>query len=161
MAFYTTAPVAALPSLPFTLYPFILPEFNQYKTMSNPVFHTIGLIGKFGDPHFSGTLSQIADHLRQRQLRVLIDESSARQISDNGLEVVSRTIMGQQCDLVIVLGGGNTEMFGDLIERTFLTADDWNVGSALSLIMMVLILLIMLVQRGLPAILIDSGVLAG
>ena len=40
-----------------------------------------------------------------------------------------------------VLGGGNTEMFGDLIERTFLTADDWNVGSALSLIMMMLILL--------------------
>ena len=39
-----------------------------------------------------------------------------------------------------VLGGGNTEMFGDLIERTFLTADNWNVGSALSLIMMVLIL---------------------
>jgi spermidine/putrescine transport system permease protein len=40
-----------------------------------------------------------------------------------------------------VLGGGNTEMFGDLIERTFLTADDWNVGSAMSLVMMVLILL--------------------
>ena len=38
-----------------------------------------------------------------------------------------------------VLGGGNTEMFGDLIERTFLSADNWNVGSALSLIMMVLI----------------------
>ena len=41
------------------------------------------------------------------------------------------------------LGGGNTEMFGDLIERTFLTADNWNVGSALSLIMMLLILLSM------------------
>lgn len=40
-----------------------------------------------------------------------------------------------------VLGGGNTEMFGDLIERTFLSADDWNVGSALSLVMMVLILI--------------------
>ncbi len=40
-----------------------------------------------------------------------------------------------------VLGGGNTEMFGDLIERTFLSADNWNLGSALSLIMMVLILL--------------------
>lgn len=40
-----------------------------------------------------------------------------------------------------VLGGGNTEMFGDLIERTFLTADNWNVGSALSLIMMMLILM--------------------
>jgi len=40
-----------------------------------------------------------------------------------------------------MLGGGNTEMFGDLIERTFLTANNWNVGSALSMIMMVLILL--------------------
>ena len=30
---------------------------------------------------------------------------------------------------------------GDLSERTFLSADDWNVGSALSLVMMVLILL--------------------
>ncbi|MBE5783926.1 MAG: ABC transporter permease [Clostridiales bacterium] len=40
-----------------------------------------------------------------------------------------------------MLGGGSTEMFGDLIERTFLTANNWNVGSALSLIMMVLILL--------------------
>ncbi len=40
-----------------------------------------------------------------------------------------------------VLGGGNTEMFGDLIERTFLSADNWNLGSALSLIMMLLILL--------------------
>ena len=40
-----------------------------------------------------------------------------------------------------MLGGGNTEMFGDLIERTFLTANSWNVGSALSLIMMIMILI--------------------
>lgn len=46
-----------------------------------------------------------------------------------------------------VLGGGNTEMFGDLIERTFLTADNWNVGSALSLIMMVLIIMSLTLLR--------------
>lgn len=40
-----------------------------------------------------------------------------------------------------ILGGGNTMMFGDLIENKFLTENNWNVGSALSLIMMVLILL--------------------
>ena len=40
-----------------------------------------------------------------------------------------------------VLGGGNTRMFGDLIESTFKTAGNWNLGSALSLIMMVLILI--------------------
>lgn len=40
-----------------------------------------------------------------------------------------------------ILGGGNTMMFGDLIENRFLTEGNWNVGSALSLIMMLLILI--------------------
>ncbi len=40
-----------------------------------------------------------------------------------------------------ILGGGHTMMFGDLIESMFLTANDWGVGSALSLIMVVLILI--------------------
>lgn len=39
-----------------------------------------------------------------------------------------------------ILGGGNTLMFGDLIESKFLSENNWNVGSALSLIMMLLIL---------------------
>jgi len=46
-----------------------------------------------------------------------------------------------------VLGGGNTQMFGDLIESTFLTAGDWNLGSAQSLIMMVLILISLSILR--------------
>ena len=40
-----------------------------------------------------------------------------------------------------LLGGSNTMMFGDLIESMFLTQNDWGVGSALSLVMMVLILI--------------------
>ena len=46
-----------------------------------------------------------------------------------------------------VLGGGNTMMFGDLIEAKFLTEGNWNVGSALSLIMMVLILISLSILR--------------
>ncbi|NLB91678.1 MAG: ABC transporter permease [Clostridiales bacterium] len=46
-----------------------------------------------------------------------------------------------------ILGGGNTMMFGDLIEAKFLTEGNWNVGSALSLVMMVLILLSLGVLR--------------
>lgn len=46
-----------------------------------------------------------------------------------------------------VLGGGNTQMFGDLIETTFLTAGDWNLGSALSLVMMILILISLSILR--------------
>ena len=39
-----------------------------------------------------------------------------------------------------LLGGGKFMMFGDLIENQFLTTGNWNFGSALSLIMMALIL---------------------
>ncbi len=46
-----------------------------------------------------------------------------------------------------ILGGGNTMMFGDLIENRFLTEGNWNLGSALSLIMMVLILISLSVLR--------------
>ena len=46
-----------------------------------------------------------------------------------------------------VLGGGNTMMFGDLIESKFLTEGNWNGGSALSLIMMLLILLSLSILR--------------
>ena len=40
-----------------------------------------------------------------------------------------------------LLGGGMFMLFGDLIENQFLTTGDWNFGSALSLIMMVLIII--------------------
>jgi NAD+ kinase len=76
--------------------------------MSTPVFHTIGLIGKFGDPNVAGTLDQIATHLLRRQLRVLLDESSARLMPNNRLKIASRTAIGEQCDLVIVMGGDGT-----------------------------------------------------
>lgn len=46
-----------------------------------------------------------------------------------------------------VLGGGYTMMFGDLIESKFLTEGNWNAGSALSLIMMLLILVSLSILR--------------
>jgi len=76
--------------------------------MSTLAFHTIGLISKFGDPTGAGTLNQIAAYLRQHQLRVLLDESSARLIPDNDLEIASRAMIGEQCDLVVVMGGDGT-----------------------------------------------------
>jgi NAD+ kinase len=76
--------------------------------MSTLAFHTIGLIGKFGDPNVADTLNQIALYLHRRQVRVLLDESSALLIPDNGLEIASRAAIGEQCDLVIVMGGDGT-----------------------------------------------------
>ena len=75
---------------------------------SVPVFHTIGLIGKFGESNVAGALHQIAAHLLRRQLRVLLDESTARLIPGNTLEAASRETIGEQCDLAIVMGGDGT-----------------------------------------------------
>ncbi|TVR63440.1 MAG: NAD(+) kinase [Candidatus Competibacteraceae bacterium] len=76
--------------------------------MPTPVFHTIGLIGKFGDPNVADTLKQIAAHLLRRRLRVLLDDSSARLMPDSGLEIAGRDRIGEQCDLAIVMGGDGT-----------------------------------------------------
>lgn len=75
---------------------------------SVPVFHTIGLIGKFGASSVAGALHQIAAHLLSRKLRVLLDESTARLIPDNTLESATRSAIGEQCDLAIVMGGDGT-----------------------------------------------------
>lgn len=72
------------------------------------IFNTIGLIGKFGDPNVAGTLTQIAAYLRRRDLRILLDEASAKLMPPNSLEVANRRTIGRQCDLAIVMGGDGT-----------------------------------------------------
>jgi NAD+ kinase len=72
------------------------------------IFNTIGLIGKFGDPNVAGTLTQIAAYLRRRDLRILLDEASAKLMPPNSLAVANRRTIGRQCDLAIVMGGDGT-----------------------------------------------------
>ncbi|MBQ9940154.1 MAG: ABC transporter permease [Clostridia bacterium] len=45
------------------------------------------------------------------------------------------------------LGGGTNEMIGDVIERTFLTETNYNVGAAISLVLMILIFICMAVMN--------------
>ncbi|MBE7030686.1 MAG: ABC transporter permease [Ruminococcaceae bacterium] len=46
-----------------------------------------------------------------------------------------------------LLGGGQYMLFGNLIEQQFLKADNWNFGSALSIVMMILIFLAMRIMN--------------
>lgn len=71
-------------------------------------FKTIGIIGKFGDAGVDKTLKELSQYLQNRDLHILIDDSTARLISEHGLEVASRTQLGERCDLVIVVGGDGT-----------------------------------------------------
>ena len=45
--------------------------------------------------------------------------------------------------VISTLLGGGMKLFGDLIQTQFITIDDWNFGSALSMVMLVLILISM------------------
>jgi NAD+ kinase len=72
------------------------------------LFNTIGLIGKFGDPGVADTLTQIATYLRQRGLRVLLDEDTAKLVPVNDLETAGRGGIGRHCDLAVVIGGDGT-----------------------------------------------------
>ena len=45
------------------------------------------------------------------------------------------------------LGGGTNELIGDVIERTFLTETNYNVGAAISLVLMVIIFICMAIMN--------------
>jgi len=46
-----------------------------------------------------------------------------------------------------LLGGGKTMLVGDLIEQQFTTVGDWNFGSSLSIVMMIIILVSMAIMN--------------
>ena len=58
---------------------------------------------------------------------------------------ITMTFMPAVTTFVIskLLGGGQSTLIGDLIENQFKVANDWNFGSALSLILMIIILISM------------------
>jgi len=71
-------------------------------------FNTIGLIGKSIDPGIDPAIHKINQYLQSKSIQVLLDEHTSRHVSSIDLPVVSRVQLGQQCDLVIVVGGDGT-----------------------------------------------------
>src|SRR3569832_1236603 len=75
--------------------------------MSNQ-FKTIGLIGKYGDPHIADTLATMANFLTARQLEVMLDDETARTVPGLGLPTGAREEIGRRCALALVIGGDGT-----------------------------------------------------
>lgn len=87
--------------------------------------------------------------------------NAARDLGANGITVFRKIILPLSMPGVIsgitmvfmpcvttfaisrLLGGGKTMLVGDLIEQQFTTVGDWNFGSAVSIIMMIIILITM------------------
>ena len=71
-------------------------------------FNSIGVITKPDAKSARDTLLSLLDYLKQKGCEVLLDLQIPDEINKHGFKKVSREIIGQQCDLAIVVGGDGT-----------------------------------------------------
>ncbi|MBB3331817.1 NAD+ kinase [Halomonas campaniensis] len=68
-------------------------------------FRSIGLIGRLGSAKVVETLKRLIRFLDGRGYHVIIEDRTATVLLDHGHPEASRRMLGQLCDLVIVVGG--------------------------------------------------------
>ncbi|HEY9032327.1 MAG TPA: NAD(+) kinase [Pseudomonadales bacterium] len=68
-------------------------------------FRNIGLIGRVGSELVQESVRALAAFLLGRGLKVILDEAIAQVLPEHGLQVCNRKLIGEACDLVIVVGG--------------------------------------------------------
>ena len=68
-------------------------------------FRNIGIIGRLGSAQVLDTIRRLKKFLLARQLHVILEDSIAEVLPGHGLQTSSRKLLGEICDLVIVVGG--------------------------------------------------------
>jgi len=72
-------------------------------------FSTIGLIGKkYANADIGECMTNLNNFLKERDLEVFVDENTAKIFGSSNLKSLSRQKLGEQCDLVIAMGGDGT-----------------------------------------------------
>ncbi|WP_447555959.1 NAD(+) kinase [Vreelandella sp. EE22] len=74
-------------------------------TKSDRPFKTIGLIGRLGSDKVIDSLARLVDYLTAHGYHVLIEDRTATMMPHHGQPETSRRMLGELCDLVIVIGG--------------------------------------------------------
>jgi len=72
------------------------------------IFNTIGLIGKYADPSVGDALVSLHEYFLDKGCNVFLDEHTATVFTDHEMESVTRTQLGERCDLIIIVGGDGT-----------------------------------------------------
>src|SRR5690606_39738166 len=68
-------------------------------------FRNIGLIGRIGSVQVVETLKRLKNFLLNEGYQVILEGTEATVLPGHGLQVSTRKLMGEICDLVIVVGG--------------------------------------------------------
>ena len=68
-------------------------------------FRNIGLIGRLGSKAVVDTLKQLIRFLDDRGLNIILDEKIAEVMPGHGRQTCKQKMMGEICDLAIVVGG--------------------------------------------------------
>ena len=71
-------------------------------------FKNIGLVGRSDSPSVIQSLDTLIPFLHEQGINVIIDSQISRQMDQYGLQESSVKMMGESCDLVIVVGGDGT-----------------------------------------------------
>ncbi|MDR5901520.1 MULTISPECIES: NAD(+) kinase [Halomonas] len=81
------------------------PQQRTAMGRETPPFHHIGLIGRLGSAGVVETLKRLMRFLDERGLHVIVEDRTATVLLDHGHPEASRRMLGELCDLVIVVGG--------------------------------------------------------
>jgi NAD+ kinase len=73
--------------------------------MSNEHFKSIGIIGRAGSKQVVDVVCELKKFLATLPVKVFLEDETAKLISKHDLQVCSRKLLGEVCDLVIVVGG--------------------------------------------------------
>lgn len=73
--------------------------------MSNEHFKSIGIIGRAGSKQVVDVVCELKKFLGTLPVKVFLEDETAKLISKHDLQVCSRKLLGEVCDLVIVVGG--------------------------------------------------------
>lgn len=71
-------------------------------------FQRIGIIGKPSDPRITATLTLLYGYLKSAKYTVIVEHDSAGFINDSSVTSHPIETIGQECDLVIAVGGDGT-----------------------------------------------------
>ena len=68
-------------------------------------FRNIGIIGRMGSVRVLETIRRLKRYLLSRHLHVILEDTIAELLPGHHLQTSSRKLLGEVCDLVIVVGG--------------------------------------------------------